>query len=118
MRGENPQIFPILVTVNRVSYTVINTFFFHEGKIHCILNKLEKLSTIDYTGNGTALMVVRVLNETLGLTNTKLARILKHFVYDGVYADNEERVAGGGCLELKKNVSEILGLESNSLTGN
>ena len=118
MRGENPQIFPILVTVNRVSYTVINTFFFHEGKIHCILNKLEKLSTIDYTGNGTALMVVRVLNETLGLTNTKLARILKHFVYDGVYASNEERIKGGGCLDIKKHVAEVLGLNDGEITGN
>ena len=59
------------------------TYFFHEGKIHIILNKLEKLESIEYDGNGTAQMVIRVLSETLGLTNTKLARILKHFVYDG-----------------------------------
>ena len=97
---------------------MINTFFFHEGKIHCILNKLEKLTTLDYTSNGTALMVVRVLNETLGLTNTKLARILKHFVYDGVYASNEERIKGGGCLDIKKHVAEVLGLNAGEITGN
>ena len=33
------------VTVQRTSYTVILTFFFHQGKIHIILNKLAKLST-------------------------------------------------------------------------
>ena len=59
------------------------TYFFHEGKIHVILNKLEKLESIDYNGHGTAGMVIRVLKDTLGLTHTKLARILRHFIYDG-----------------------------------
>ena len=59
------------------------TYFFHEGKIHVILNKLEKLESIDYDSNGTAGMVIRVLKDTLGLTHTKLARILRHFIYDG-----------------------------------
>ena len=55
---------------------------------------------------------------TLGVTKSKLARILKHLVYDGVYADVEERIAGGGCLELKKHVIKELGLNSNSISGN
>ena len=29
------------VTVQRVSYTVVMTYYFKEGKIHCILNKLQ-----------------------------------------------------------------------------
>ena len=52
------------------------------------------------------------------MTKSRLARILKHLVYDGVYADVEERIAGGGCLELKKHVIKELGLNSNSITGN
>ena len=43
---------------------------------------------------------------------------LKHLVYDGVYADSEERLMGGGSLELKKNVTKELNLNKNSITGN
>ena len=39
-------------------------------------------------------MLINSLCETLGVTKTKLSRLLKHLVYDGVYADNEERVSG------------------------
>ena len=46
-----------------------------------------------------------------------VAKVLLHFVYDGVYASKEERIRGGGCLDITKNVSELLGL-SNELTGN
>ena len=73
------------VTVHRVSYTVIMTYFFQNGKIHVILNKLQELTSVDYSGMETASMVVAVLKETLGLTDTQLARILRHFVYVGVY---------------------------------
>ena len=55
--------------------------------------------------------------ETLGITRTRLASVLVHFVYDGVYATRDERVDGGGCLELKKKVAEILGLEAGHITG-
>ena len=63
-------------------------------------------------------MLISVLTETLGLTNTKLARTLRHLVYDGVYASKEERVRGGGSLDLKKHVSDLLGLDDGELTGN
>jgi hypothetical protein len=59
------------------------TYFFHNGKIHVLLNKLQKLKSDDYSAIKTAEMVVSVLKETLGLTDTQLARILRHFVYDG-----------------------------------
>ena len=39
-------------------------------------------------------------------------------MYDGVYADSEERLMGGGSLELKKNVTKELNLNKNSITGN
>ena len=105
------------VTVQRTSYTVILTFFFYEGKIHIILNKLAKLSTDEYDAEGTAEMLVQTLVETLGITRTRLASVLVHFVYDGVYATKDERVSGGGCLELKNHVAELLGLDVGHITG-
>ena len=93
------------------------TYFFSEGQIHVILNKLHKLSTSEYDGPGTANMLIQTLCETLGVSKSRLARILKHLVYDGVYASNEERVAGGGCLDLEKHVCELLGLNIDSITG-
>ena len=73
-------------TVQRTSFTVIVTYFFYNGKIHAILNKLQKLEEKDYDSKGTAAMLIKVLCDTLGVTESKLSRILKHLVYDGVYA--------------------------------
>ena len=106
------------VTVHRTSFTVILTYFFFKGKIHIILNKLEKLSSDEYDGEGTARMLIRTLCETLGVSESKLARILTHLVYDGVYANREERVQGGGGLELRKHITRLLGLDEDSITGN
>ena len=53
-----------------------------------------------------------------GVSKTKLSRILTHLVYDGVYANNEERVMGGGCLELRKHLIELLGMNKDSISGN
>ena len=93
------------------------SYFFHKGKIHVILNKLEILDSTQFDAYGTALMVVNTLMETLGVTKTKLSLILKHFTYDGVYATSEERTHGGGCLNLTKNVASILGLDDDAITG-
>ena len=71
------------VTVNRTSFTVICTYFFFDGKIYVILNKLQKLTTEDYNSEGTASMVIKTLCETLGFTKSKLSYVLKHLVYDG-----------------------------------
>ena len=83
------------VTVQRTSFTVICTYFFNNGRIHVILNKLRKLCTDEYDGRGTAKMLIDTLCETLGFTKMRLSRVLKHLVYDGVYASPEERIAGG-----------------------
>ena len=105
------------VTVQRASFTVICTYFFYDGRIHVILNKIEKLTTSDYNGPGTADMVIRVLCDTLGVSMIKLAKILVHFIYDGVYANSEERTEGGGCLELRKYIEKALNLPKNSISG-
>ena len=46
-----------------------------------------------------------------------MAVILVTFAYDGVYATTEERVTGGGSLNLVKFVAEDLGLEEGDLRG-
>ena len=43
---------------------------------------------------------------------------IKGKIFIGVYASNEERVRGGGCLDIKKHVAELLGLENGEITGN
>ena len=106
------------VTVHNISYTVILSYFFNKGKLHIFLNKVHKLSTDQYSGEGTARMLIATLCETFGVSESKLSKILKHLVYDGVYADVEERIVGGGCLELKKHVTNLLGLSHDCMTGN
>ena len=105
------------VTVNRVSFTVIVTYFFWEGSIHVLLNKLVKISTTEYDGPGTASMVISCLTETLGLTRTQLASKLVHFCYDGVYATEEQRVRGGGSLSLIRHVAEQLDMDDGDISG-
>ena len=114
---ENISVTLDKVTCQRVSYTVICSYFFNNGKLHVILNKLHKLSTDEYSAEGTAEMLICTLCETLGVSKSQLSKILKHLIYDGVYADVEERIAGGGCLELKKHVSNLLGIDG-CITGN
>ena len=40
------------------------------------------------------------------MTETKLAKILKHLVYDGVYASKEKCICGERSLDFKKHVKE------------
>lgn len=105
------------VTTNRCSYTVLLTYFFHNGEICCYLNKLIKLETTDYDSKGTARMVVECLRETTGLSKLQQARKLRHVAYDGVYADQEERVKGGGSLSLRKHLALELGVDDEEITG-
>ena len=53
------------VSVQRTSYTVILTFFFHKGKVHIIFTKFARLSTEEYDADGTADMLINTLVETL-----------------------------------------------------
>ena len=47
----------------------------------------------EYDEDGVARMLVDVLTRTLGITESRLADVLKYLSYDGVYAEKEERVA-------------------------
>ena len=104
------------VTVQRTLYTCLLTYYFYNGVLYCLLNKLMTIAEDDYDSPGTARAVVEALMETLGVTKTRLANLLRHLVYDGVYAMDEQRV-GGGCLNLIKFVAEELGLDVGDITG-
>ena len=93
------------VTTQRVSYTCLLTYYFYDGIIYCMLNKLMTMGENDYDSEGSARAVVEGLTETLGISKSRLADLLRHFSYDGVYANKEERVAGGGSLNLTKFVA-------------
>ena len=55
------------VTVQHKSYTVLLTFFFLEGKIHCLLNGLISMKEDEYDSAGTAKMVVDKVKNSLGI---------------------------------------------------
>ena len=55
--------------------------------------------------------------ETLGLTTDGLARVVKHFIYDGVYATPEERIKGGGSLSLTHFFAQEVGLQQKDISG-
>ena len=105
------------VTVQRVSYTVLLTYFFWQGVIHIVLNKLMVMKEDEYDSEGTASAVVASLTESMGISRIRLRDILVHFAYDGVYATTEQRVGGGGSLNLTKFVALELGVEEGDITG-
>ena len=105
------------VTVQSRSFTVLLSFFFYHGRIHCLLNDLINMDPEDYDSAGTARFISEKLQATLGYTRTKLSEKLLHFSYDGVYATKDQRVAGGGSLDLPGAVSQVLGLEPGHITG-
>ena len=67
------------VTVQSRPYTVILTFFFYMGSIFVYLNRLHKMKPDEYDAEGTARMVCKELQESLGITRTQLSRLLVHF---------------------------------------
>ena len=78
------------VTVQRTSYTVLLTYFFRDGVIYILLNKLMVMNVDEYDSEGTARAVVDALVGTLGISRARLSDILLHFAYDGVYATKGE----------------------------
>ena len=67
------------VTHQRISYTVIITYFFSGGRIYSLLKSVHKMNSNDYNSNETAQMVARVLIETLGLSLEGLKQRMDHF---------------------------------------
>ena len=76
-------------------------------------NHIDMLDSILDTEQGCAETFIRSHKKCYFL---QLATMLVHFVYDGVYATKEERIHGGGSLELKKHVAESLGLDHEDIT--
>ena len=100
------------VTVDRQSFTVLLNFFFSDREFKCFLNKVIKMDSSMYNSKGTASMVIDNLQQSLGLSIDQLRSKLLHFVYDGVYADSEERVYSDGSQSLTRSIETNLG-ESN-----
>ena len=55
--------------------------------------------------------------KSLNLTKQDVGRIFRHGAYDGVYASNKERVAGGGSLSLMEHFARWCDKEISSVTG-
>ena len=62
-------------------------------------------------------MLVKVLRDTTSWSMPQLPDRLIHMTYDGVFAETEERVRGGGSLSLRSHVCAELGLEVGSISG-
>ena len=105
------------VTTLHTSYTVVCTYYFLYGRIYVFINELCLMDEDDYSSEGCAEALVACLTRTLGITRTRLAVILRHLAYDGVYATKEQRTAGGGYLSLILHVARVLGVAEGSITG-
>ena len=79
------------MTVGGVPYTVLVTYFFYNGQIHCVLNNLHVMRSYEYSREETANMIVLDLMESLGLNRRQISEIFGHIAYDGVYASKKER---------------------------
>ena len=88
------------VTVRHTPFTVLMTYFFFEGRIHVLLNSVHKMMESEYDGPGCVEMVGNLLMSSLTLTKNEVSQKFRHGTYDGVYASNEEEVAGSGSLSL------------------
>ena len=64
------------------------------------------MKSYEYSGEETAEFIGKELMRTLNLSKEEVASKYIHMVYDGVYATNEERVKGGGSLDLKRHFAE------------
>ena len=105
------------VTIGSRTFTVILSYYFYEGVIHCVLNKLYIMESEQGSGGTTAEFLIMTLMETLRLSRRDLAKKLRHLSYDGVYELSDERTRGGGGLSLVHHVADVLGVERDTLTG-
>jgi hypothetical protein len=51
----------------------------------------------DYNSEGAASALIEALVRSLGVTRSRLASMLRHAAYDGVYATSEQRTGGGAA---------------------
>ena len=76
------------------------------------------MQSTEYDGENTADMVGMDIIARLKLTHDEIRDIIHHFVYDGVYAVQDERVAGGGSLSLIRHFAAWCFGGEGSVTGN
>ena len=102
------------ITVQRIPYCAVLTYFFWEGRISILLNSVHRMKSDQADSNETAQMVITILTETLGLSLSALKSKCHHFSYDGVYCTREERTTNNG-LTLTDFFVELLGLEKGDV---
>ena len=71
------------VTILKVPYTVLVSYFFQRGRIHAWMNALHVMKSDEYVGQSSAQMVGLDLMASLGLTGEQIGQIFHHGVYDG-----------------------------------
>ena len=106
------------VTEGGQPYTVLVTYFFHNGAIRHILNELFVMTKDDLNAIETAKFVANCLMSSLGWSKEKLAERLESFAADGVYMSQDIRVRGGGSLSLAENIAEYLNLGPGIIKSN
>ena len=101
--------------------TFKNPFYLENWEI--ILRKHHLLAILFQNLNGRFAICIQFnVNITAGILRSKFSDGKIHFLNFPlhpylVYADKEERIKGGGCLELRKFVEKELGLDPDSITG-
>ena len=105
------------VTVCGESFTFIVSYFFHQGRIHWLLNSLHLMKSTELDGRGSAKMLVESLIYSLNMTKFEIGKKLHHVTYDGVYAHTDKRIKGGGSLSLVDNLETVLSLSYGTISG-
>ena len=105
------------ITACHKPYTTFATYYFEDGSLKILLNKVQEMSSRDYDGMGCSQMVLRVLSETLGLSLAQIREKLVHLVYDGVYGSADERLNRKGGFSVTKKLEELLNLPEGHITG-
>ena len=75
------------------------------------------MTSKEMSGSGAANMIIEALMYSLNMTRVEIRQKLRHVTYDGVYALTEERVHGGGSLNLTLHLESQLQLNRGDISG-
>ena len=76
---KNFSVTLVKITVQRIPYCAVLTYFFYEGRISILLNSVHRMKSEQCDSGGTAQMVATILMETLGLSMEALKAKCHHF---------------------------------------
>ena len=61
------------VTVRDILYTVLITYFFHDGKLRAVVNSIHLMKSTEYDANATVILADNDLQRTSRMTRSQLA---------------------------------------------